>query len=303
MSMLHFRRSIRDRRDGRGNAVKRAVGSFKYVVQGALSAGIHAAWLDFVYATPLLSAALVHDPRLIDRAQHHYINRHLSKVARYAILTDHYRNLLRMLPHDVCEGIYLRGRYRVGNLQLKGGEALSIELRRPSGRGREGELCLCLADANGEPLSSMIFSIADAGATLLIGCMQGAATGLGREAVRDLTKQCHGLRPKNLLISLLRAFAARYGIARIRGVANAAHPFAGKADKIKADYDSFWLECDSVLDPDGFYELPAREPERDEALVVSKHRSAFRQREALRREACASLLAALDQRGDLAQAS
>ena len=301
MSMPHFRRSIRDRRDGRGNAVQRAVAAFKYVVQSALSPRSHGAWLDFVYATPLLSAALAYDPRLIDRAQHHYINRHLPRTARYAILTDHYRSLLTMLPHDVSEGIYLRGRYRVGTLRLKGGEALLIELRRPTGRGREGELSLCLADGSGELLSSMIFSIADAGTTLLVGCVQGAAMGLGREAVRDLTKQCHGLRPKNLLVSLLRAFAARYGISRIRGVANAAHPFAGKANKIKADYDSFWLECSSVLDAEGFHELPALEPERDEALVASKHRSAFRQREALRREACASLLAALDQRSDLAQ--
>jgi uncharacterized protein VirK/YbjX len=87
---------------------------------------------------------------------------------------------------------------------------------------------------------------------------------------------------------------------RMRGVANEAHPFAGHANKIKADYDSFWLECDSVLYPEGLHELPALEPARDEAIVASKRRSAFPQREILRREACTLFLAALDQPDELA---
>ena len=115
-----------------------------------------------------------------------------------------------------------------------------------------------------------------------------------------MTKHSHGLRPQNLLLSLLGLFARHHGINRMRGVANEAHPFAGHANKIKADYDSFWLECDGVLAHQGFYELPALEPARDEEGVASNHRSAFRQREVLRREACKLLLAALDQRDELA---
>jgi len=153
-------------------------------------------------------------------------------------------------------------------------------------------------------LTSAIFSIADDGKTLLIGCLQGAAAELGREAVRELTKQCYGLRPKNLLFSLLLAFGSFTGATRILGVSNLTHPFAGEADKIKADYDSFWEECQGVLQPDGFFALPTVEPERDESLVESKHRSAFRRREMLRREACACLLAALrDQPLPLSQAA
>ncbi|MGY3041182.1 uncharacterized protein VirK/YbjX [Rhodanobacter sp. TND4EL1] len=303
MSAQLFWRSLRDRRDGRGNALQQAGAAIKYALRSARSARLHAAWLNFIYGSPLMSAMLAHDPRLLERAQHHYINRHMGQVRRYAVIADHYRSVTAVFRPDICEAIYLGGRYPLGTLRLKDGSALEIELRRPTGRGREGELCLCLADAQGELLSSMIFSIADGGRTLLLGCMQGAAAGLGREAVRELTRQSYGLRPKNLLLSLLRAFAQRYGIERMRGVANAAHPFAGQADKIKADYDSFWLECEGVLDREGFYELPVGEPVRDAALVVSKHRSAFRQREALRRDACILLLNSLDQHVELALAS
>lgn len=300
MSLQLFWRSLRHRRDWRGSPIKRTGAVIKYAIRSVRTARLHAAWLDFIYRTPLMSAMLTHDPRLLERPQHPYINRRMSRARRYAVIADHYHTVLAMFPPAVCEAVYLRGSNPVGTLRLKDGSTLAIELRRPAGRGREGELCLCLLDAMGQPLSSMIFSIADDGRTLLLGCVQGAAAALGREAVRELTRQSHGLRPKNLLLSMLRTLARRYGIVRMRGVGNAAHPFAGQADKIKADYDTFWLECEGVLDDDGFYELPPHEPARDEMQVASKHRSAFRQREALRREACALLLAALDRRGDLA---
>lgn len=178
-----------------------------------------------------MSAMLAVDSRLLERPQHPYINRRLSLARRYAVIADHYHTMLATFPPVVCEAVYLGGRYPIGMLRLKDGSTLAIELRRPTGRGREGELCLCLTDARGQPLSSMIFSIADDGRTLLLGCVQGAATTLGREAVRELTRQSHGLRPKNLLLSMLRALAGRYGIVRVRGVANAAHPFAGQVGR------------------------------------------------------------------------
>ena len=269
----------------------------KYVLRSARNASLHMAWLNFVYATPSLKAMLVTDRRLLERMQHHYINRRLKPSARYAIISDHYRKVMAIFPPAMLEAIYLKGVYTIGALALKGGSAIALELRRPTGRSREGELCLCLADTQGRLLSSMIFSIANGGKTIVIGCLQGPAAGLGLEAVRELTKQSHGLRPKNLLLSLLRAFADCSGAARLRGVANVAHPFARHGDKIKADYDSFWLECEGVLDDQDFYEIPVSEPVRDEALVASKHRSTFRHREALRREACKLVRASFDENG------
>ncbi|WP_426701066.1 VirK/YbjX family protein [Rhodanobacter sp. Col0626] len=300
MSPHLFWRSLRHRHDWRGSLFKRGGCAIKYAIRSARDGELHAAWLDFIYHHPVMTAMLTKDPRLLERPQHDYINRRLNRFERYAVIADHYRTVLTTFPPGLCESIYLHGQFRVGTLSLKDGTALLIELRRPTGRGREGELCLCLANATGQMLSSMIFSIADGGHTLLLGCVQGAAPALGREAVRDLTKQSHGLRPKNLLLSMVRALAQHNGAIRVRGVSNTAHPFAGQADKIKADYDSFWLECHGTLDESGFYELPAHEPVREEIHIPSKHRSAFRQREALRREACALLLATLDGREDLA---
>ena len=252
-----------------------------------------AAWLRTVYGSPRLAAIVEHDPRLLERWHHHYINRQFGRARRMAVMDEHFRFVFTHLPAILADDVYLRGNHLVGTLVLKDGSELRIELRRPTGRSREGELALCLANSQDQILSSAIFTVADEGRSLLIGCMQGAAADLGREAVRELTKQCHGLRPKNLLFSLLLAFADAYGIAQVRGVANLAHPFAGEADKIKADYDAFWQDCQAEPLSDGFYALPAREPVRDETQVESKHRSAFRKREVLRHDACVLLVTAL----------
>ena len=284
---------MRHRHDWRGSVPKRLAAALKYMLRSARMATRQAAWLRLVYGSPRLTAMLAHDPRLLERWHHHYINRRFGRARRMAVIADHYRFAFERLPDDVLDGVYLRGRHGAGTLALKDGSELRIELRRPTGRSREGELALCLANSEDKVLSSAVFTIADEGRALLIGCMQGASAELGRDAVRELTKQCHGLRPKNLLFSLLLAFAAEYGIEQVRGVANLAHPFAGEADKIKADYDAFWEECQGEPLSDGFYALPAREPARDETQVESKHRSAFRKREALRREACGALVCVL----------
>lgn len=301
--MRHFLESMQDRTDWRGSRATRGFYALKYAVRSLHWRGLHAAWLAFIYDDPRMRAMLVHDPRLVERPQHAYISRGLGTAAGYAIIRSHYEFVLARFPADALRRIYLVGRAPVGTLVLKDGSTIGIELRRPTGRSREGELALYLVDTLGRALSSIIFTIADNGRHLLLGCLQGAAHELGRDAVRDLTRQCHGLRPKNLLLSMLLGVGAAIGTERVFGVGNAAHPFADHPGKIKADYDGFWLECGGAASRDGFYELPPREPVRDIATVDSKHRSAFRRREALRALACAQLLDALELSLPLARAS
>lgn len=293
MTFRLFLRSLRQRRDWRGSPSKRLAAGLKYIARSARMARRQSAWLSELYGSPRLTTLLAHDPRLHERWHHHYINRRVGRAQRMAIISQHYRYAFAHLPSRIVDAVYIEGRCTLAALTLKDGSELLLELRRPTGRSREGEMALCVANTQGQVLSSAIFTIADDGRTLLIGCLQGAAADLGREAVRELTKQCYGLRPKNLLFSLLLAFGSFSGAQQIRGVSNLAHPFAGEADKIKADYDAFWEECQGVLQPDGFFALPTTEPARDEAQVESKHRSAFRRREMLRRDACAHLLSCL----------
>ncbi|MEP6896961.1 MAG: DUF535 family protein [Rhodanobacter sp.] len=292
MSPALFYRSLHGRHDWRGGTFKRALSAAKYVWRSLWMARRQSRWLSFLHESPGMAAFVSRDPRMHERAHHRYINRRLAPARRFKIIESHYRHVLGRFPSGLTEDIYIRGHASLGHLVLKDGSSAELRLSVPTGRGREGELALYLLQPDGQPLSSVIFTIADEGTSLLIGCLQGASGASGRAAVREFTKQAHGLRPKNLLLSMLYSLAGVYGISHVQGVSNRAHPFAG-SDKIKADYDSFWQECRGVLLEDGFYRLPTHEPSRNEAEVESKNRSAFRKRELLRRQACELMTDAL----------
>lgn len=186
--------------------------------------------------------------------------------------------------------MYADGQVVLAEAAMKNGEPLRVLLMPPTRKGCEGELNLALATVDDTLLFSVTLTVLPSTGELLVGCLQGPNTEDGQERVRLVTRQCHGLRPKNLLLSLLYGFAAQHGLPRLRGISNDGHARSGR---IKASYDTFWIESARVLAGDGFFDLPPTEPERSELEVASKHRSAFRQREALRRELVAGTLFAL----------
>jgi uncharacterized protein VirK/YbjX len=293
MLSRRFLQSLHARHDWHGGPLRRLGAAAKYLLRSRRVRAQHAAWLDFLADTWPMPVVVARDARLFERYQHRYINTGFDLARRLAIVHGHYRFIHRYWPPALIAGVYLDRSMTIGRLALRDGSGVNIVLKAPPIKGLEGELGIYLCDDAGNHLSSLILTLADDGDTLLIGCVQGAVAGAGKEAVRELTRQCHGLRPKNLLLSLAYAIVESYGIARIRGVGQAVHPFAHRQDKIKSDYNGFWLESGGSESDDGMFDLPAREPLRDVATVDSKHRSAFRRREALRGEAVEILQLAL----------
>lgn len=160
--------------------------------------------------------------------------------------------------------------------------------------GCEGELCIQLSDAGDHPIYRLILSVIDDRPTIAIGCIQGPGGQNGKDVVRDLTKNMHGMRPKQLMLSLAYAFAQHFGIQRILAVSNTAHPLRRARDRFQADYDAFWLEQKGSDLGDGWFMLPEALGRKSEAEVPSNHRSAFRRREAMRIEAERLLIDALE---------
>lgn len=251
----------------------------------------HDAWLAFL-ESPAMAGIPSIDTVLVERYQHRYISKAWSKARRLQAVRDHYDFALARFPRPLFHTLYRERQVVIGRVTLRDGAPLSLILKAPIRRGREGEISLSLTDQNGLQISYAQFSFIDGGKTIVVGCLQGAANKAGPDVVRDMTRQCHGLRPKNLLLSMVRALAEAFDVERVLGVSNQAHVFAGIANKVKADYDAFWIEADGSLTEDGFYALPPRDPVRCETLVESKRRSEFRRREALRREVCELVVAA-----------
>jgi uncharacterized protein VirK/YbjX len=289
-SLLRFARSLRGRAEWHSSRTRGFNATMTYVARSLLHWRRHAAWLAFL-DTPAMAGVETVDRTLTERYQHRYMNTHWSMMQRLASTHAHYAFAVERFPPALFDQIYRHREVQVGRLVLRDGSGLSLLLKAPTLRGREGELSLSLTDDWGLQISYATISFVEGGRTVIIGCLQGAANNAGRDAIRELTRQSHGLRPKNLLLSMIRSLAESMGAERVLGIGNEAHPFASRK-KIKADYDGFWLENGGVADTQGFYTMSVHEAVRSELTVESKRRSEFRRREALRSTACALLVTA-----------
>lgn len=289
-SLLRFARSLRGRAEWHSSRSRGFSAAMTYIARSLLHWRQHAVWLNFL-DTPAMAGLTAVDGTLIERYQHRYMNRHWSMMQRLAAMRAHYAFAVDRFPAGLFDQLYRQREMRVGRVVLRNGSGLSLWLKAPPIRGREGELSISLTDDWGLQISYATISFVDDGRSVIIGCLQGAANNAGRDAIRELTRQSHGLRPKNLLLSIIRSLAEAMGAERMLGIGNEAHPFATRK-KIKADYDAFWQENGGVADGQGFYAMSVHEPARCESSVESKRRSEFRRREALRGEACGLLVAA-----------
>nr|WP_239538571.1 DUF535 family protein [Dyella mobilis] len=289
-TILH---SLRDRSDWTGPWYRRAVTALKYLARSICIPVRHSRFLSFIGAHPQMLAYRQRDPRLQERHMHRYVNAYWHRRQRLAQLHQHYRFALTHLPATLFEQVYELGYAKLGSLTAKDGSLLTLCMRPPILKGCEGELCLQLCDAEGHVLYSVVLTVSDETPSIMIGCLQGPRGENAKEVVRELTRNMHGLRPKQLMLSLVYAFARHYDIKTLLAIANDAHPLRRSGRPVHADYDAFWTEQHGKRIDGGWFVLPAEQTHKSVAEVPSHHRSAFRRREALRLQAEQMLIEAL----------
>ncbi|MDQ1093477.1 uncharacterized protein VirK/YbjX [Xanthomonas sacchari] len=290
-----FLASLKGRTDWHGDRWQRVIKAGKYLVRALSVPTAHGRFLEELQREPRMHGYAARDPRLLERHLHRFVNTRWNRSTRLHHLQQHYRLLLDRLPHALFDAIYRQGQADLGTLPLHDGSALTLSLLPPAPMSCEGELWLQLSDAAGRELYRLVLTVTgdDAHPTVLIGCLQGPKGADARDVVRALTKQMHGLRPKQLMLSLACTFAERLGAHAIRAVCNGAHPLQRKRDVFLADYDAFWIEQGGTPIADGWFALPLTPARKTVADVPSQHRAAFRRREALRAHAEGLLAAAL----------
>lgn len=284
-ALADFLRSLHDRSDWRGSPASRGKMAAKYIVRALCMPRQHGRYLALMYGHPRLCAYQRRDPRVLERHFHRYIHLKWDRRSRLRSIRQHYQFALARLPGALLQKIYIDGNATLGRLTLKDGSQLKLCLRPPIFMGCEGELCIQLSDLDDHPVYRLILSVIDDRPTIAIGCIQGPDGPTSKDRVRDLTRNMHGMRPKQLMLSLAYAFARHLGVERILAVSNAAHPLRRARDEFQADYDAFWLEQKGREEGDGWFLLPETLSRKSESEVSSHHRSAFRRREALRVEA------------------
>jgi uncharacterized protein VirK/YbjX len=262
---------------------RRPVAYLRELVKLAARALVHRrrtqAWLQLLNSHPAFAECVRHWPRMLYKIYRPYLTLNLDMDERLAVIAGHYRFLFgRGMAPLVVQAV--RAGVPLAHLAGKSGTPYTVQLRAVGTLEREGELALQLC-ADGAVVYSLAFTILTPfGAPVIhVGCIQGPKTGDGLELNRQATRELHGLRPKQLLLTMVRQLGYGFGCAHLQLVGNGNRVVrsALKQGKVRADYDAFWSEAGATRRADGDFQLaclPLAEP--DMAGIPSRKRSEAR---------------------------
>lgn len=241
-------------------------------------------WTQFLDQNAVLRELAKLYPRLIHKIYRPYVSNQLNCSSRVDLLIGHYSilfesgfgGLIRQAaqwPITMCE------------FTGKSGTILELQLSAVNISHREGELCLRLV-SNGQCVYSVVFIllVSNDEYFIKIGCLQGLRSVDGRFWIKRATRDLHGCRPKNLMVSVVQNIGDYFGCTRTLLVSNknriAINPWRRR--QIYADYDTTWQEMRATKSADGDFELPcgAFQNVRLET-VAAKKRSEVKKRGAL----------------------
>jgi uncharacterized protein len=160
-----------------------------------------------------------------------------------------------------------------------------VILDQPKWLAREGHLALNLfvGDHRGY---SLAFSLSSDGQDrcAFIGGLQGRSTDGALDRYKDLTKDFHGMRPRDLLVDVARMFFKQIGVNRIHAVAEShrffRHAYFGAhaGQEMHVNYDEIWSERGGTRIAPSHFELPSTLSLRALEEVQSKKRGMYRKR-------------------------
>lgn len=241
-------------------------------------------WLYLLNSHPAFSEYVRIYPRFLYKIYRPYLTSTLPMEQRLAVLGSHYQFIfLRGLGPTVAEAS--RGGVQLAAFEGKTGTAYQLVLRAIATFEREGELALQLLQ-DGATLYSIAFTFARRGGcdTVNVGCIQGGNGAGTIDAIRHATRELHGLRPKQLLVTLVRQLGHESGCSEMRLVSNANRVVrsAMRQGRVRSDYDQLWRELGAAVQDDGDFLLRCEAPGApDMALIASKKRSEARRRHEL----------------------
>jgi uncharacterized protein VirK/YbjX len=165
---------------------------------------------------------------------------------------------------------------------------------------REGQLVLSIFHDDGRVYSvAFLLSRVDGQRVAWVGAVQGVKQPEESTLYKTITKDCFGLRPRDLSISMFMILCQALDVKRIFAVQDAyrshRHSYFGAdgGSKVLANYDEIWKEREATLTPDGFYELAVGSEVKDLQTVPSKKRSMYRKRYQLLTDSLAAMRSVL----------
>ncbi|MFL6671657.1 MAG: DUF535 family protein [Massilia sp.] len=238
-------------------------------------------WLQLLNSHPAFSEYVQNWPRFLYKIYRPYLTNTLCMQGRLDALASHYQFIFqRGLGQVVAQAS--RGGIVLASAGGKSGASYQVRLRAVGTLEREGDLALQLCQGEAV-LYSVAFTFAWRGESMAVsvGCIQGANSADALDAIRQATRELHGMRPKHLLVTLVRDLGHALGCRRLYLVSNANRVVRGamRQGRVRSDYDQLWLDLGATREPDGDYVLPCAalaEPDLDS--IPSKKRAQARRR-------------------------
>lgn len=216
-----------------------------------------------------------------------YISKSWSSGDRLGVMASHYEVVTKSCPQLL---LYGRDQSLVLSDLSEFSAGCSLVLDRPVWFMREGELVLNLFQEDLR-IASIAFTLSciEGELCIFIGAVQGIHKGVESEKslsiYRDLTKDFEGLRPRSLLIDVIKYIASNIGVEKIYAVGDGyrhhRHPYFGanKSQELASDYDSIWLEHGATAsEREDFFEIPMASSRKPLDSIASKKRAMYRRR-------------------------
>jgi uncharacterized protein len=238
-------------------------------------------WLRYLNANPLFTELVASCPQLIQKIYRPYLSNTMSCEQRLELLMTHYDFILsRGLGDLVAQAA--RAPVALASFRGKSDSAYQIHLHAMGRLEREGELVLQLS-SGARAIYSVAFSFfrAEQHMAVGIGCVQGPKGADGLESIRAATRDLYGLRPKSLLVRLVRQLGHDYGCQDLILVSNhnRAVTTALRRGRVHADYDATWQELGAAPRANGDFQLVCEDlPAPDMEQIASKKRAEARKR-------------------------
>lgn len=200
---------------------------------------------------------------------------------RTEAILNHYRQLPSVAP-ELAVPIH-------GNLLLAKLDnvrpGLNIAIDRAQWFVREGELVINIF-LETKRLFSIAFALGKDKSedVILIGGIQGVREDDISEIYKNLTKELHGIRPRDMILIALKMVCISIGIERILAISddNRQHRHSyfknAKVENLILNYNEIWREHGGVLNESGFYEFPSRIDHRPDESIPSRKRAMYRRR-------------------------
>ncbi|MDE2422420.1 MAG: DUF535 family protein [Gammaproteobacteria bacterium] len=238
-----------------------------------------------IFNRPKFKFILAAQPSVLNKTRYPYLNCHWGVLRRCTTIAHHYRWLLNNLHPEQIQAIYSPTGLTILDIQTPQ-RHYRVVLEYHHSCRKEGDLMLTILSSQAERLATLSIAVSkeDTDHVLIIGGMQGGRD--QADALKQMAKDCHGLRPMALLVNITQALAHSWKISSIRAVSDQCHVYqhwlyrSRQALQVKRSYNQLWKELGGQPHQD-WYLIPTALGIRNLQEVSSHKRAMYARRNQL----------------------